>query len=458
MSPEQQETAQQPSASDMALRDEPVGRLFWRYALPTVSAMLVTGIYGAIDGIFVGQVIGADGMAGVMLGYAIGGIVYAIGAGIGMGAAALVAIALGRGDVASARRLVGASLTMCILAAVLLIFPGLSLANSLLYWLGASERATQLAADYLLWYFLLGFFPIIAMAFSALMRNDGHPRQVTLYMVIGGLLNILLDYLLIVVVPLELHGASIATMLSQLVTGGLCLLHFFGRNTRLRISWDTLRLRWKDCRDIMRTGLSSFLMYLYLSVVLTMHNKALLWVGQTIHVAAYGILSYIESFFYLVFEGVALAIQPITSFNFGAGKWERVKQARNYAFLAAFVPGVIGLVLLFIWPDIAIRAFIADDPEVIRYTRDATYLYFWVLPAQGLLLVGAIYFQSIKMANEAAMLVGGKLVLVGIALVILAKYFGVDGVWVTLPLVSWCLVVWMWVIMRRADARREGAV
>jgi Na+-driven multidrug efflux pump len=119
-------------------------------------------------------------------------------------------------------------------------------------------------------------------------------------------------------------------MLSQAVTGGLCLWHFFTPQpaahslgypgARLAADGETLRL-----------GVSSFLMYLYLSVVLALHNKALLSVGTSLHVAAYGVISYSEAFFYLIFEGIAMGIQPIASFNAGAGNWSRVLRVRNLA-------------------------------------------------------------------------------------------------------------------------------
>lgn len=231
------------SASHLSLKEDSIGRLFLRYTMPTIAAMLVTGIYVAIDGMFVGHFIGENGLAGIMLGYPIGSILYALGAMIGMGASALVSIKLGEGNEGEAKNIVGNALSLCVITSLITCTLGVIYGEPLLRWLGAEGEILQMASDYLFWYFTLGAFPIISMAFSALLRNDGQPNRVTLIMILGGVLNVVLDWLFIVVIPWELTGAAIATMLSQLATALLCLQHFFSDKSQLRITWQTLKLR-----------------------------------------------------------------------------------------------------------------------------------------------------------------------------------------------------------------------
>lgn len=435
--------------SAVDLGTAPLSRLFWRYVTPTVAAMLITGIYVTIDGIFVGHVLGQDGMAGLMLAYPICAVLYAVGALIGMGASSLVSFYLGQGNPAKARHIVGNALVMVLLASALLSFIGIRYGKPMLAWMGAEGEIFSAGLSYLQAYAWLGVFAVLSMAFSSLLRNDGRPGFVTLIMVVGGLLNVLLDYLLMVVFPFGLAGVATATMLSQAVTGLACLWHFFTPRSQLRISWDTLRPDLRLMGETVRLGISSFLMYLYLSVVLALHNKALLAVGTSLHVAAYGVISYTEAFFYLVFEGIAMGIQPIASFNAGAGHWRRVLRIRNLALGVTLGIALCAMIPLYLWPEAAVYLFAGDNATLLPVASLGIWLYFWGLPMEGLLLVGATYFQAINRARIASLLTGGKLVLIGGFLWGFSTLWGVPGVWLALPTCSSLLVLVMWRAMRR---------
>ncbi|MCF5768949.1 MATE family efflux transporter [Aeromonas veronii] len=435
--------------SAVDLGTAPLSRLFWRYVTPTVAAMLITGIYVTIDGIFVGHVLGQDGMAGLMLAYPICAVLYAVGALIGMGASSLVSFYLGQGNPAKARHIVGNTLVMVLLASALLSFIGIRYGEPMLTWMGAEGEIFTAGLSYLQAYAWLGVFAVLSMAFSSLLRNDGRPGFVTLIMVVGGLLNVLLDYLLMVVFPFGLAGVATATMLSQAVTGLACLWHFFTPRSQLRISWDTLRPELRLMGETVRLGVSSFLMYLYLSVVLALHNKALLAVGTSLHVAAYGVISYTEAFFYLVFEGIAMGIQPIASFNAGAGHWRRVLRIRNLALGVTLGIALCAMFPLYLWPEAAVYLFAGDNATLLPVASLGIWLYFWGLPMEGLLLVGATYFQAINRARIASLLTGGKLVLIGGFLWGFSTLWGVPGVWLALPTCSSLLVLVMWRAMRR---------
>ncbi|MEZ7009842.1 MATE family efflux transporter [Aeromonas sp. S13(2024)] len=435
--------------SAVDLGTAPLSRLFWRYVTPTVAAMLITGIYVTIDGIFVGHVLGQDGMAGLMLAYPICAVLYAVGALIGMGASSLVSFYLGQGNPAKARHIVGNALVMVLLASALLSFIGIRYGEPMLAWMGAEGEIFTAGLSYLQAYAWLGVFAVLSMAFSSLLRNDGRPGFVTLIMVVGGLLNVLLDYLLMVVFPFGLAGVATATMLSQAVTGLACLWHFFTPRSQLRISWDTLRPDLRLMGETVRLGASSFLMYLYLSVVLALHNKALLAVGTSLHVAAYGVISYTEAFFYLVFEGIAMGIQPIASFNAGAGHWRRVLRIRNLALGVTLGLALCAMFPLYLWPEAAVYLFAGDNATLLPVASLGIWLYFWGLPMEGLLLVGATYFQAINRARIASLLTGGKLVLIGGFLWGFSTLWGVPGVWLALPTCSSLLVLVMWRAMRQ---------
>ncbi|MCH1928791.1 MATE family efflux transporter [Shewanella sp. A25] len=439
------------TSADQRLLQEPIVKLFWRYAIPTIASMLVTGVYVTIDGIFIGHYLGETGLAGMMLAYPVGAILYAVGAMIGMGSAALVSINLGQGNVAKARKLLGNAFSLCLLAGSIFALLGTVFSKDILTALGAEGAILHDANEYLFWYFALCHFPIISMAFTSLLRNDGRPTMVTYVLILGGVLNTFLDWLFIAVFPFGLAGAAIATMLSQAVTGLLCLQHFFGDKTQLKINLEQMKLNLDHCLNIARVGLPSFLMNLYLSIVLTLHNTAFLWVGGPLHIAAYGVVSYTEAFFYLIFEGIALGTQPIYSFNTGAGRYDRVKQARNIAFGMTLLTAACGLALIYSRPEWLVYLFAGDNQNLAPVAIEGMRYYFWGLPFEGLILVGASYFQAINCAKQASMLTGTKLLLIAGIIYCFAWAFGVNGVWVSLATCSTMLVIWMFWALKRLD-------
>ncbi|WP_414628793.1 MATE family efflux transporter [Shewanella colwelliana] len=439
--------------NDQSLATDPIPKLVWRYTIPTILSMLVTGVYVAIDGMFVGHYLGEVGLAGMMLAYPIGAVLYAIGALLGMGGASLVSINLGRNDVERARKILGNTFTLCIVAGLFFATVGTLLADDILVLLGAEGEVLSSATDYLFWYFALGFFPIISIAFTALLRNDGRPGFVTYVLIFGGCLNAVLDWLLIVVFPYGLVGASIATMISQAVTGLLCLQHFFSDKTRLRINVEQMKLTWDHCLNIVKVGFPSFLMNLYLSIVLTLHNMAFLWVGGPIHVAAYGVVSYTEALFYLVFEGIAFGTQPIFSFNAGANRFDRVFKTFKIAVIMTLVTAAIGLLFIYIVPEYLVYIFAGDNAQLTPVAIEGMRLYFWGLPMEGLLLIGAAFFQAINCPREASILTGSKLLLIAVVIYLFAWLFGVTGVWISLACCSLLLALWMLVTLNKLAKR-----
>jgi putative MATE family efflux protein len=422
---------------------QPMITLLARYIAPTVAAMLVTGIYATVDGIFIGHLLGADGLAGVSLGYPLASLLTAVGAMIGMGGSTLVSLKLGEGLLEDARRIAGVAVIMVMIASLLLMLAGLSLGHWGLTLIGAQGDVLALAWDYLFWSFVLGPAAVGAMAFTALMRNDGHPGRVTWIMIGGGVLNIVLDYLLIVVFPYGLAGAAIATMIAQGVVALIALSNFFSHRSKLRLHLNNLAVNADDCRSILRLGMASLLMYLFLSVVLTLHNKAFLTQGETIHVAAYGIVGYVEWFFYLIFEGIALGMQPITSYSMGAGRMDRVRAARNGALVITLIVGGIALGVTYGWPEVMVGIFNGEGPSLGRVTVEGMALYFWSVPLEGLLLVGAVYFQSIGKTQLANVLTGGKLILFTLVILLFAWVWGVTGIWLSLPVTNLLLTIWL---------------
>ncbi|MGL5599077.1 MAG: MATE family efflux transporter, partial [Aeromonas sp.] len=160
----------------------------------------------------------------------------------------------------------------------------------------------------------------------------------------------------------------------------------------------------------------------------------------------------------LIFEGIAMGIQPIASFNAGAGNWPRVLRIRNLALAVTLGIALCAMVPLYLWPQAAVYLFAGENATLLPVATLGIRLYFWGLPMEGLLLVGATYFQAINRARMASLLTGGKLVLIGGFLWVFSSLWGVPGVWLALPSCSSVLVLVLLWGMRRESADRLASL
>lgn len=307
----------------MNLQHASVTRAFWRYTLPSLAALLVSGTYQIIDGVFVGHFIGGDGLAAISLAWPLVGALLSLGMMIGIGAGAHASIQIGARQLKHARAYVAQSL---VLIALISVIGGVGLflvSNWFLQLQGAQEQVLQYGQAYLNW--LLAGSPLVvaSIALPLLVRNSGAPGLATLAMVFGAVANTFFDALFIVVLGFGLEGAAFATLLGELGVVAICLNFLFSKRSLLPLRWNLLQWDINRAKQILQTGFSSMLMYMYLSFSIVLHNTLLLRYGSNVHVAAYSIAGYILAFYYLMAEGIAGGMQPITSFYKGARLFQR---------------------------------------------------------------------------------------------------------------------------------------
>ncbi|WP_416886821.1 MATE family efflux transporter, partial [Marinospirillum sp.] len=263
----------------MNLHTAPVGRAFWHYTLPSVAALMVSGTYQIVDGIFVGHFIGGEGLAAISLAWPLVGVLLAAGMMIGIGTGAHMSMSLGARDPDAARRYLAQSFILLLLFSLVLGSLLLTFSSAFLRAQGAEGEALAFGQVYLNW--LLKGTPIVlaSIALPLLVRNAGAPRLATLAMGIGAISNILLDALFIGWLGYGLEGAALATLLGELISVALCLGYLFSRRSQLPIRWRQLRWESKRAGRLLQTGFSSMLMYLYLSFSIVLHNALLLHYG-----------------------------------------------------------------------------------------------------------------------------------------------------------------------------------
>lgn len=418
-----------------------ISRQFWRYTIPTVAAMLVNGLYQVVDGIFIGRFVGADGLAGINVAWPVIGSILGLGMLVGVGTGALVSIRQGEKDTQGAKQILATGLTLLLaltplVAGVLFFF-----SDDFLRWQGAEGRVFDLGLQYLQILIVGSVFTLGSIAMPFLLRNDDSPNLATILMVVGAVINIVLDYLFIAWLNWELTGAALATAIAQLVVTGLGLAYFFSRRANLRLRWSELRLKLDVIPQIFAIGTSSFFMYAYGSMMVALHNALFAQYGNQLMIGAYAILGYIVTVYYLTAEGIANGMQPLVSYNHGAKRHDNIRQLLKIAMVSSVSVGMVFIVLLNIFPREFVSVFNSEDPQLVEYTVLGIRLHMFALALDGFLVVAGAYYQAVNKGSKAMFVTVGNMLIQLPFLYIMPKLFGVPGIWIAYPLSNIALSV-----------------
>lgn len=417
------------------LGKEPVGKLLWQFSIPAIVGMLVTALYNIIDRIYIGNIpnVGSVAITGVGITLPIMTIIMAFGMLVGIGTSARVSLTLGEGKKDEAEKLLGNAFTLLIIIGIAISILGIVFGEKILFIFGASKNTIYYAKEYINIIFIGTIFNMISFGLNHSIRAEGNPKVAMFTMLIGALLNAILDPIFIFVFKLGVRGAAIATILSQLVCAIWILRYFLGKNSTLKIRKRNLKLQFNLMISIFAIGMSPFAMQLAASLVQVICNNALISYGGDIAVGAMTIIGSISSIFFMPIFGINQGGQPIIGYNYGSHKYNRVKKAVKDSALAATIIMIIGFLIIELCPQLVIRIFNNDEGLVSTATYGIR-IYLCMIPFVGFQIISANYFQSIGKAKISMFLsLLRQIILLIPMLLILPKVFGITGVWLAGP-------------------------
>ena len=439
--------------TDKELRTSPIHALFRRYFYPTLGGMLAVSLVTVTDGIFVGNGVGADGVAAVNLVWAPLMLFVGLGLMLGMGSSVAASIALAKEDVMTARRhvtqcMIIGFLTVSSVVSVMFISP-----TATVRILGASDTLTGVSVEYLI-YILPGFlFDIFAMIGLFVLRVDGNPKLAMWCTLLRALVNIILDYVLIFPLGMGIKGAAIATSLSYVVGAAVVLVYLTGYARSLRLlnpinsaSWKGwLNNLWLQCKIGVSGMLGEGVMALtmFLGNIMTMK-----YLGDA-GVGAFGLICYYLPFIFLVGNSIAQGAQPIISFNYGYGDLQRVKSTERVAIKTAIISGLIMGTLFLLWRYPLTDIFLSVESTSGNIAVSA-FPYYSLCAIPYIFNIASIgYFQSIgKVAPSIVFsLLRGPIFLIP-SFLLLPTAIGVTGIWIALAvselLTAVCICGYYW--------------
>ena len=381
------------------LGTQPIKKLLPKLAVPTVIAQLVNMLYNIVDRIYIGHIpeVGSLALTGIGVCMPLILIVSAFSAFVASGGAPRASIFMGRGDCDSAERTLSGCLTMQVIISLLLTAAMLIWKDELLYLFGASENTISYAADYMGIYALGTIFVQITLGLNAFITAQGFAKVGMKTVIIGAVLNIVLDPVFIFAFGMGVKGAALATVISQAVSCAWVISFLCGSKTVLRLKKENLLPGLRLMPPCIALGLSVFVMQASESVISMCFNTSLLRYGGDIAVGAMTILSSVMQFAMLPLQGVAQGAQPITSYNFGAGNSARVRESFRLLLTVCLVYSVAlwGLVMLF--PRIFVGMF-ASDTQLIDFASRALRIYCGAMFIFGIQISCQMTFVSIGYA------------------------------------------------------------
>ncbi|WP_102048878.1 MATE family efflux transporter [Pygmaiobacter massiliensis] len=332
------------------LGTQPIGKLLFSMAIPTVLAQLVNLLYNIVDRIYVGRIPGSGSLALAGLGvtFPIILLVSAFAALIGMGGATRMSIAMGRKEHDTAEKLLGNSITMLVIASLILSGVFMLAKEPVLMAFGASEATLPYASDYLSIYLFGTLFVQVAMGLNAFITNQGFARTGMITVLIGCVLNIILDPIFIFGFGMGVRGAALATIISQGVSAVWVMWFLCSKKSLLRIRQKNLILSGKIVGSILTLGISPFIMQATECLIQLTFNKGMQTYGNDMYVALMSIMFSLMQLVFMPMMGLAQGAQPIISYNYGAKNMERTQKAFHYLLTTAliFTVSVVGIVLM----------------------------------------------------------------------------------------------------------------
>lgn len=442
------------------LETNPIGQLLWKYSLPAIVGMLVMSLYNVIDRIFIGQGVGSDAIAGLAITFPVMNISAAIGILIGAGAAARISILLGAKDHHSAEKVLGNALVLIIING--LVYTSLFgiFIDEILILFGASEATLPYAHDFMLWMLPGMLLTNITYSFNSIMRSSGYPSKAMITMIIGAIANVILAPIFIFVFDLGIKGAAIATDISMAISCVFVMRHFFDKTKTLHFIPGIYRLRWRIVWPIIAIGAAPSLVSAASSAITAIINTTLYKYGGDVAVGAAGIFVTYTSLLTTVIVGMCQGLQPIIGYNYGAGRYDRLKRAFWLATGTSVTITVIGAAFGQLCPSIIAKAF-TDDSELITATVNALTISLTLFYVIGFQIVATTFLQSIGMAGKSIFLSLVRQVVFLIPfLLILPSHFGLNGVWASFPtsdiFSTATAALMIWWELRQLDKRQRA--
>ena len=417
-----------------------ISRLFTKMFIPTLLGMVSWSLLTVIDGIFVGRGVGSSGIAAINICYPIFLVLTGFALMVGMGASVVASIHLSQNNVKAARINVTQAMWFSTFVAIGVMIFALLAPEQISYMLGASQTLMPLVRDYLVYLIPSGIMLMWSIVGLFIIRLDGSPKYAMWCNVVPAMLNIFFDWLFIFPLGMGVKGAAIASAISTVIGGVMAFVYLvkYARTLKMsgvKMSPISLTLSIRNIAYQCKIGFSALLGELTMAFVLFAGNYVFMKCLGDAGVGAYGVACYYTPFVFMFGNSIAQSAQPIISYNYGAGRWDRVHRTLAISVRAAVLSSLFSIIAFTLFPELLVHLFIADSDPAAQIAIEgfpyfATGFLFFIM---NLVAIG--YLQSIeKVAASTVFALLRGVVFLFPAFLLLPQVMGVEGMWLALPL------------------------
>ena len=417
----------------LELGTKPVGKLLAQYALPAIIAMTAASLYNIIDRVFIGQVVGPMAISGLAITFPFMNLAAAFGAAVGVGASTTISVKLGQKDYESAENILGNTITLNLIVG--LAFGGICLLflDPILRFFGASDATLPYARDFMRVILAGNVFSHMYFGMNAVLRAASKPRMAMFATIFTVGMNILLDVVFILWWHWGIKGAAFATIISQVLALCWQMKLFTNKSELLHLKRGIYKLKSNLVRNIISIGISPFLMNACACVIVIFINNQLVRFGGDMAVGAYGIANSIAMIFVMFVIGLNQGMQPIAGYNYGAQQYGRMMRVVKLSIITAICIMLTGWTLAMFAPYYCARMF-TKDPELIKGSIKAIQIIMMMYPFIGCQMVITNFFQCIgKVKISIFLSLSRQLLFLLPLLVLLPNFYGINGVWASMP-------------------------
>jgi putative MATE family efflux protein len=418
----------------LTLGTENIWKLLVQYALPAIVAMLATSLYNVTDSIFIGHGVGVTALSGLSITFPIMNLAVAFGALISVGSAAMLSIRLGQKDYEAANYILGNVISLNIIIGLLFSIILLLFLDPILIFFGASSQTLPHAHDFMVIILIGNVIAHTYMGLNSLLRSQGYPKKAMIATFFTILINLVLNPLFIFKFGWGIRGSAFATVISQTLVLLWQIKIYTNKTNLMYFQKKFFILKKNIVKEIFSIGLSPFLLHTATCIIIILINKNLSIHGGDTAVGAYGIVNRVLFIFVMIVLGLTQGMQPISGYNYGAGLYKRVFEVfKKTVFLSASVM-TLGSLITEIFPN-AIASLFTTDKELIKVTAIGMRYVLVTYCLVSYQTVAIVFFQSIGKAHLSIILsVTRQVIFLIPLLLILPRYYGITGVWITMPI------------------------
>ena len=411
-----------------------MSKLFFKLALPAMIGMMAVGLYNVVDAIFVGQLVSAEGVGAIVVAYNISLLNMAGAMLFAMGAMSVLSRAIGEKDYKTINKLFGNVLIGVSVVSIILTIIVYNFSGSMLKFVGAEGEILELGTRYIK-ILSLGFvFSGLGPALNFLIRGEGQMKAAMKIIIFGMLINIILDPILIKGFGMGIEGAAVATIIAQFCVLLGDIIYFRSGKSIIKISKHSFKLSFDIMPKIFNVGIAGSLMQIMPAIQMSLLFKVLSSYGGENSIIIMGASYRVMMFAFITLWGLAQGMQPIIGANYGAKKFDRVKESfLTFAKISTGISASLWL-LFMLFPKFILSCFITD-PTLVQLGIDQFRIFLGIFFLYGIMSMSIVFFQGIGKGSKAATLAIGRQILFFIPIVlILPRFIGETGAWLAIPL------------------------